>query len=139
MALWRVEEAAEFLDIRPKTLYEWVRQGRIPYRKIGFNVRFEPAELESWVASQSRGPEPGEEATAGSAGAPQSPIQGSEAASARASEITADLQELAGEAASTLRDLEREVGTELSFPRRQELNALAERLETAARDLGKKG
>ena len=47
MALWRVEEAAEFLGIRPKTLYEWVRQGRVPYRKIGFNVRFDPDDLES--------------------------------------------------------------------------------------------
>jgi len=138
MALWRVEEAADFLGIRPKTLYEWVRQGRIPYRKIGFNVRFEPAELESWVACQSRGPESGEKAPAGSSPARESPTQGPEAESTRTSAISADLRKLAGEAAATLRDLEHEVGAELSFPRRQELNALAGRLETAARDLGEK-
>jgi excisionase family DNA binding protein len=139
MALWRVEEAADFLGIRPKTLYEWVRQGRIPHRKIGFNVRFEPAELESWVASQSRGPESSdEEVAAESSPALQPAAHEPDAALAWTSKISADLQKLAGEAARTLRDLEHEVGAELSFPRRQELNALAGRLETAARVLAKK-
>ena len=55
MALWRVKQAAEYLGIRPKTLYEWVRLGRVPYRKIGFNVRFDPEELEQWTEGQSQG------------------------------------------------------------------------------------
>ncbi len=137
MALWRVEEAADFLCIRPKTLYEWVRQGRVPYRKIGFNVRFDPAELETWVGSQSRGPEPGDQAGARSAGSQRSPVERGTATSSPASEIRAETQELMGEAAVTLRDLEREVGAELSFTRRQQLRALAERLETAVQDLAK--
>jgi len=28
MSLWRVDQAADYLGIRPKTLYEWVRTGR---------------------------------------------------------------------------------------------------------------
>jgi len=99
MALWRVDEAADFLGIRPKTLYEWVRQGRVPYRKIGFNVRFDPAELESWVGSQSRGPEPDDEATARSAGSLRAPLDRGRGTSAPASEISTETQELMGEAA----------------------------------------
>jgi excisionase family DNA binding protein len=137
MALWRVDEAADFLGIRPKTLYEWVRQGRVPYRKIGFNVRFDPAELESWVGSQSRGPEPDDEATTRSAGSLRAPLDRGRATSAPASESGTETQELMGEAAVALRDLEREVGAELSFTRRQQLSALAERLENAVRDLAK--
>lgn len=137
MALWRVEEAAEFLGIRPKTLYEWVRQGRVPYRKIGFNVRFDPAELECWVGSQSRGPEPEEQTVEPSAGAPRASLESGVAASAPASEIRAEMRELMRETVLTLRDLEREVGAELSFTRRQQLRALAERLETEVQDLPK--
>ena len=137
MALWRIEEAADFLGIRPKTLYEWVRQGRIPYRKIGFNVRFDPAELESWVGSQSRGPEPDTQSTRRSAGPPRASLERDVAAAAPASEIRAEMRDLMGEVAVTLRDLERKVGAELSFMHRQQLRALAERLETAVRDLAK--
>jgi len=135
MALWRIEEAADFLGIRPKTLYEWVRQGRVPYRKIGFNVRFEPTELESWVGSQSRGPEPEDETAARSSISPRACLDQGDKTAAPASEIGARTRDLMGEVAVTLRDLEREVGAELSFTRRQQLRAFAERLETAVRDL----
>lgn len=122
-ALWRVEEAAEYLGIRPKTLYEWVRLGRVPYRKIGFNVRFDPDELEQWTRGQSRG---GGELPA-AAGGSMAPKDG--VASARVSHT---LVELANDAAVVLRKLERDVGTNLSFPARRKLLALAERLENAA-------
>ncbi len=136
MSLWRVEEAAEFLGIRPKTLYEWVRQGRVPYRKIGFNVRFDPSELESWVGAQSRGPDPGEEVESRPAVSERSSLERGVTMTAPASGIRSEMQDLMGEVAVTLRDLEHEVGAELSFTRRQQLRALAERLETAVRDLG---
>jgi excisionase family DNA binding protein len=139
MALWRVDEAADFLGIRPKTLYEWVRQGRVPHRKIGFNVRFDPDELESWVASQSQGPEPAERTAVISAGHPDAHAEPGAKVTARDPEIIKEVQDLVAEAATTLRVLEREVGAELSFKRRQELSALADRLEAAGRDPGKAG
>lgn len=115
--LWRVEEAAEYLGIRPKTLYEWVRHDRVPYRKIGFNVRFDPEELERWTESQARGGK-----------------RGSKDAQRRAG--VEELVEAAGEACAVLRDLERDVGTSLSFPQRRKLLELAERLEQAVADAG---
>ena len=115
MALWRVEQAAEYLGIRPKTLYEWVRQGRVPYRKIGFNVRFDPAELEEWTANQSKGSDPGEPAVA-------VPDRGNRSG----------LGSLAVEASAVLRDLEKDVGASLSFPQRRKLIDLADRLDEAA-------
>ncbi len=122
-ALWRVEEAAEYLGIRPKTLYEWVRLGRVPYRKIGFNVRFEPDELEQWTRDQSRGGGELPAAPGGSAAPADGPAS---------APVSHALAELANDAAVALRNLERDVGTNLSFPARRKLLVLAERLENAA-------
>ena len=105
MSLWRVDQAADYLGIRPKTLYEWVRTGRVPYRKLGFNVRFDPAELEAWVGEQ-RSVEPEGKA--------------------------AELEAASRAAARHLRRLETDLGEHLSFPQRRELRELAARLERAA-------
>lgn len=105
MSLWRVGQAADYLGIRPKTLYEWVRTGRVPYRKLGFNVRFDPVELESWV-EQHRPAEPHGNA--------------------------AELEAAVRDAVRQLRRLEADLGEHLSFPQRRELKALATRLERAA-------
>lgn len=107
MSLWRVNQAAEYLGIRPKTLYEWVRTGRIPYRKLGFNVRFDPVELEAWVGDQR--------AAAAATGGPE-------------------LETAALDAVAELRRLELDLGAHLSFPKRRELRQLASRLERAAAD-----
>ena len=115
MALWRVEQAAEYLGIRPKTLYEWVRLGRVPYRKIGFNVRFDPDDLERWTERQSRG---SDHANAGALPA--------------ASADSETLSRLAVDASVILRDLEKDVGASLSFLQRRKLLDLAETLEPAA-------
>lgn len=120
--LWRVEEAAAYLGIRPKTLYEWVRLDRVPYRKIGFNVRFDPDELERWTARQSRGADP--------ALPPGTPRHNGEP------DVSATLVQLAHDASAALRDVEREVGANLSFPQRRKLLDLAERLEAAASAAG---
>ena len=123
MALWKVEQAAEYLGIRPKTLYEWVRLGRVPYRKIGFNVRFDPDELEEWTESQSRG------VRGGAGGAPGTDPKGSSAGGGAAA--TDELRRLAAEASRTLRDLERNLAASLSYPQRRRLSDLAESLERA--------
>lgn len=105
MSLWRVDQAADYLGIRPKTLYEWVRTGRVPHRKLGFNVRFDPTELESWVG-EHRPAEPHGDAP--------------------------DLEAAAHEAARQLLRLEADLGEHLSFLQRRELRELAARLERAA-------
>jgi excisionase family DNA binding protein len=106
MSLWRVEQAADYLGIRPKTLYEWVRTGRVPHRKIGFNVRFDPAELADWVVASGEG-----------GGIDQQ-----------------ELGAAAAEAMEQLRQLETELGEHLSFPQRRRIHEIADRLERALDD-----
>jgi excisionase family DNA binding protein len=145
MGLWKIDEAADYLGIRPKTLYEWVRLDRVPYRKIGFNVRFDPEELENWTAEQSRGGGAAK-APAGAAGATKrkgaakgkgGTSGGASARSARQPASVAgedSLARLAVEAAAVLRELERDLGASLSFPQRRKLLDLADRLGRAASD-----
>jgi len=47
--LMSVQEAASFLRVSPKTLYAWVSQSRIPYRKAGRRVLFLQSELLAWT------------------------------------------------------------------------------------------
>lgn len=49
-----VQEAAEFLRLRPSTLYAWVCAGRIPYAKIGSRILFDRNVLVQWVAARAR-------------------------------------------------------------------------------------
>lgn len=57
--LMTVDEAAALLNVQPATLYVWVAQRRIPFRKIGRLVRFRMIDLEGWVDQQRI--EPGSE------------------------------------------------------------------------------
>jgi excisionase family DNA binding protein len=41
------------LQIKPSTLYAWAAQGKIPCRKIHGLVRFDPTEIDHWLASFS--------------------------------------------------------------------------------------
>ena len=145
MSLWRVEEAAEYLGIRPKTLYEWVRSGRVPHRKIGFNVRFDREEIEAWVADQSRHPDTDDASTSPDDATPASAAPGTAPGHAaveettrfapRSSAIAVEIEELRDAccaAVATLRRLQQELGTHLSFPERQQIARLADRLERAA-------
>lgn len=47
--LLTIDEAAEYLSIRPWTLRAWVSQKRIPYIKLGRLVRFELKSLEQFI------------------------------------------------------------------------------------------
>lgn len=48
-----VEQAAKFLCVKPSTLYAWVHQRRIPYRKHGRRLVFCRVELETWSAKHA--------------------------------------------------------------------------------------
>ena len=44
-----VDELAEMLRVKPRTIYEMVSQGRIPYRKVGRRVVFLLTEILEWT------------------------------------------------------------------------------------------
>lgn len=52
-ALWSVEDAAAYLRVPPKTLYEWRYKGDgPPSHRIGRYVRYVPDEVRTWVRSR---------------------------------------------------------------------------------------
>ena len=52
----KVPEVAAMLNLKPKTIYEMVAQGRIPYRKPpGSNIlRFDLDEIIAWTKAEIR-------------------------------------------------------------------------------------
>ncbi len=44
---YSIREAAEYLDIGEPTLYRWMRDGKITYRKVGDSTRFWQEDLDS--------------------------------------------------------------------------------------------
>jgi len=49
--LLTVKEAAEFLNLKPPTIYSKVNRGELPYSKIGKRLYFSQAELTSYIKS----------------------------------------------------------------------------------------
>ena len=47
-----VEEAAEFLRLKPSTLYSWVSNDKIPYSKVGSRILFEREALVEFVKTR---------------------------------------------------------------------------------------
>lgn len=45
-----VEEAAEYLGYAKETLYTKVSRDEIPHTKVGKFLRFDPDELDQWIA-----------------------------------------------------------------------------------------
>lgn len=44
-----VEEVAAYLRVKPSTVYDWAKQGKIPAVKMGRLWRFETEKIEEWV------------------------------------------------------------------------------------------
>ena len=44
---YSIKEAAEYLDVGEPTLYRWMRDGKITYRKVGDSTRFWQQDLDS--------------------------------------------------------------------------------------------
>jgi excisionase family DNA binding protein len=49
----RPRQAAKVLNISQRTLRNWLRQGRIPYRKVGRVVLIPKKALEDWANSHT--------------------------------------------------------------------------------------
>lgn len=47
--LLTIEEAAEYLRLKPKTIRNWIGLRKIPFRKIGRYIRFDRKSLEAWA------------------------------------------------------------------------------------------
>ena len=44
---YSIREAAEYLDVGEPTLYRWMREGKLTYRKVGDSTRFWQEDLDS--------------------------------------------------------------------------------------------
>lgn len=45
-------EAAEWLAVSPRTLWELANRGDLPCVRIGRSVRYDPNDLDAWIARQ---------------------------------------------------------------------------------------
>ena len=52
--LLTVAEAASFLRIHPRTLYDWVQRGRLPCLRAGGRIRFTREMLIRWLRGERR-------------------------------------------------------------------------------------
>jgi excisionase family DNA binding protein len=49
-----VDEVADMVRVRPRTVYQWVAERRIPHYKPGRTLLFDPAEIEQWIKDSRR-------------------------------------------------------------------------------------
>lgn len=47
--LLTVDDLAAWLQVKPRTIYQWVHEGYIPVIKLGSLVRFDQASVMAWV------------------------------------------------------------------------------------------
>jgi len=47
--LLTIDDLAEWLQVKPRTIYQWVHEGYIPVIKLGVLVRFDHASIKDWV------------------------------------------------------------------------------------------
>ena len=52
--LLTVPEAAAFMRVKPKTVYAWVAEGRLPCLRAGNRLRFRTCDLERWLGVSER-------------------------------------------------------------------------------------
>lgn len=52
------DEAGELLQIHPKTLQKWARQGKVPAMRFGDLWRFRASQLDAWVKNALFSPSP---------------------------------------------------------------------------------
>lgn len=52
--LLTVEEVAELLRLRPRTIYNMVSRRQIPFRKAGRQLRFAEAEIDEWTKANAQ-------------------------------------------------------------------------------------
>jgi excisionase family DNA binding protein len=51
LTILTIDELSRELKIPKKTIYKWVREGKIPCRKLGKHLRFIESEIDQWLQS----------------------------------------------------------------------------------------
>lgn len=52
--LLTIKQLSEYLQVSPKTIYNWTHTGRIPYIKIHNSVRFKEDRINKWLKMRER-------------------------------------------------------------------------------------
>ena len=47
-----VEEVADYLKLKPQTIYKWAQDGLIPAAKLGKEWRFRKSIIDAWIDKQ---------------------------------------------------------------------------------------
>ncbi|HEX7318878.1 MAG TPA: helix-turn-helix domain-containing protein [bacterium] len=55
MVLIDIGKLEAILQVKRKTIYDWVHKGQIPYIKLGHLLRFDLNQIEQWVKSRQCG------------------------------------------------------------------------------------
>ena len=50
--LMTIEEIADYLRVKKRTVYEWLKQGKIPAIKTVGQWRFKRTQIDRWLESQ---------------------------------------------------------------------------------------
>ena len=48
---WDIRQLANYLNVKPATLYAWAAQGKIPSLKLNGLLRFRQDEIDQWLES----------------------------------------------------------------------------------------
>jgi len=51
--LLTVEQMADYLQVKPSTIYQWTHQRFIPHVKLGNRIRFRVSKVEKWLEERS--------------------------------------------------------------------------------------
>jgi len=52
--LVRPDELARSLGVPTVTIYTWVRRGILPHIRLGKCIRFDPAEINTWITARKK-------------------------------------------------------------------------------------
>lgn len=51
--LFTIESLANFLNVSPATIRDWVYKRQIPFKKLGRLIRFHPLDIQKWLNERS--------------------------------------------------------------------------------------
>lgn len=52
--LMTIQDVAEYLQIKERTIYSWVQNGKIPGFKLGNTWRFKREDIDLWIEERKR-------------------------------------------------------------------------------------
>jgi len=52
--LWTLQDVAEYLQIKERTIYNWAQNGKIPGFKLGNTWRFKREDIDLWIEERKR-------------------------------------------------------------------------------------